>query len=286
MYAPYIRSDHHIDEKTFRQRLIGRMDEKSPRDGLRHITIVGVNRPQYFGFGGMDEDSIRTRTLLDYLDRSGVGIDPEFVLDPVDFMLGRDFLREDHKTDLVIVSCILQYNSNGKYLDGAEHLARIGHAARYDPSMAFDLSTRLSDLQGRTAWQSRLNQSGAKLCITFGGKEEIDTEYLANEQSISLVETKPSSIPLWRDRNESTEHFYGFKNDLPMLWLGILARKDWILGRNPVSPERREDLTILGNILHDKGMEAPIFARQATENQTRRHGKHTVRPFGKRGRTL
>lgn len=205
------------------------------RDGaadtaLRHITVVGVNRPHLFGFNGMDEDSIRIRTLLDYLDRSGVVIAPDFVIDPVDFMMGRDFLHEQGQTDLVFVSCILK--TSRKRIDDAAHLARIGEAARRDPGLAFDLSTRLSDRQSAAAWQSRIAQSGAKLCVTFGGMDEVDTGYVAGPGYRVLVDTPQRAIPLWRDRTETAAAFYGQEgSDLPMLWLGIAAQTDWLATR-------------------------------------------------------
>lgn len=256
MFAPYLRSAHHIDEKSFRQRLSETCGQKAAGaagEPLRHVTMVGVNRPHVFGFDGMDEDSIRIRAMLDYLDRSGVAIAPDFVIDPVDFMMGRDFLREDTPTDLVFVSCILK--TSRKSIDGDAHLARIGDAARRDPSLAFDLSTRLSDRQSTAAWQARIAQSGAKLCVTFGGTDEVDTAYAAAPGYRVILPTPQREIPLWTDRHESAAAFYGYAgSDMPMLWLGLTAKDDWMAARKADRPAQ----THLESLLRPQ-RPAPLF---------------------------
>lgn len=230
MFAPYLRAYERVYEAAFRDQLAENVTQGEGAPDIRHVTMVGVNHPMQFSFDGVCEDSIRYRHLMQYLAASGVRLTPDFEVDAVDFMVGRDFLRETHKTDLVIVSCILKESHNGKYIGGEDYLKRISCGA--DEAVRFDLSTRLSDLHNGLRWAQRLADSGAKMCITFGGTDEINTAYLRPEGNASpytaLIGTPERTIASWTDRYESVESYYGYDNDLPMLFLGVLGQKDWL----------------------------------------------------------
>jgi hypothetical protein len=230
MSALYIRNTAQstLYEKEFRARCA--LDFNQAADAIKNIAVVGVARPMLFGLNGGDEDSVRIRHMLNFLAAQGEAISPDFELDAVSFTNGRDFLKEDKQYDMVFVSCIPRDEDSGgsdlKVTD--ESLSDYMNAQR-DEVLVHRLAGALSDEHCPSAWAKRLQQSGAKLCVTFGGQDEINTGDLRSEMYEELLPTPDRRIRGWTNRYETSEEFYGKPNNLPMLWLGMLKKKAFAL---------------------------------------------------------
>jgi hypothetical protein len=243
MTLVYLRNNHQSigNEKDFRQTLSNRFLEASlskQKVAIKHITVVGAPRPSGVLYDGGDEDSVRLRYLLNDLAQEGNErsikqdhiIHPDFEIDSVDFNLGRDFLRETRKTDMLFVSCVplseTSLHKDPMIIDDAAMQDLKSNGKRYDTLQRHKLADALSDVHTQSHWQDRLEQSGAKLCVTFGGQAEISTQYLKTDRYETVLPTADRNIVDWKTPHETVESFYGaLPPDVSMLWLGMLRRK-------------------------------------------------------------
>lgn len=211
---------------------------EAPR--LKKIASVGAYDAV---IGGPGVDSRRLTAVMTYLLQSGVMIDPDFEIDVINFRQKRDFLREKTEADLVFVSFILSRHMNGVLTyDG-----RLNDVAEKSDDYRFAYGVALSDLHDLESWRARINQSGAKIIATYGGKDEIGTHNLRNDYNghiiKTLIHTPQHSMAHHAHVVESDKNVGGFElatrtdlttlynnavYDLPMPWLGFSARADYL----------------------------------------------------------
>lgn len=226
MSVVYIRNTNQSirHEKEFREKCA--RDFKDAARPIKNIAVVGVARPAFFGFNGGDEDSVRIRHVLNYLAQNDTPIHSAFDLDAISFTNGRDFLKEDKAYDMVFVSCIpvdAKSARSDMVVDDAA-LPKYEQAGM-DTIRAHQLAGALSDRHSAYNWSKRLARTGAQLCVTFGGQDEISTQDLRQEGYEEILPTPDRRIVEWKNRYESAQEFYGMPNDYPMLWLGMMKKK-------------------------------------------------------------
>ena len=207
---------------------------------LKTIAAVGVYCAE---IGGSDVDSQRLTAALTYCLRSGILIDPDFEIDIVNFRDRRNFLTETSSIDLVFISNILNKRLKGTFDITAE--TNMPEGTSFRAFYGFGLSKG----HGMSDWVKRIEQSGAKLVVTFGGCLEIGTHDLSGfngAQQVPLIETPETSFGLYNEiitpkKDQlggyqfeplgSLKEIYGERAeayDLPMPWLGISASPDYI----------------------------------------------------------
>jgi hypothetical protein len=228
---------------------------EAPR--LKKIASVGAYDAV---IGGPGVDSRRLTAVMTYLLQSGVMIDPDFEIDIINFRQKRDFLREDTKADLVFVSFILS-----RHVSGVQTYDRsVPERAEQSADYRFVYGMTLSELHNLEAWRARIEQSGAKIIATYGGKDEIGTHNLRNDGNghkiKTLIQTPQHSMAYHASavggdkniggfeletRKDLTFLYNGAANDLPMPWLGFAARADYLRNAACAGPGFSEE-TALG----------------------------------------
>lgn len=228
---------------------------EAPR--LKTIASVGAYDAT---IGGPGVDSRRLTAVLTYLLQSGVMIDPDFEIDIINFRQNRDFLREETKADLVFVSFILS-----RHVRGIQTYDRsVPEQAEKSDDYRFVYGMTLSELHNLEAWRARIEQSGAKIIATYGGKDEIGTHNLRGDDNKhrikTLIETPNHSMAYHANVVGSDKDVGGFEletnkdlaflyngaaNDLPMPWLGFAARTDYLRQAACAGPGFSHD-TVLG----------------------------------------
>jgi hypothetical protein len=180
-------------------------------------------------------DSVRMTHALDYLLRSDVVIDPGFEIDVVNLFHGRDFLAETTRADLVFVSFIpnVEHRLFTRVDDQvlAQQLEAPGRPARDATFFWHSRSSR----HAAAAWHERVLSSDARLLLCFGGSKEVGTplfEGLAYEVLIPSP-AYPCQLPYRRWPKEQL--YDGVAWDIPYKWLGVMAHRDYLLGRGAAS---------------------------------------------------
>lgn len=211
---------------------------EAPR--LKKIASVGAYDAV---IGGPGVDSRRLTAVMTYLLQSGVMIDPDFEIDIINFRQNRDFLREDTRADLVFVSFILSRHMTGVMM----YDRKLNDVAEKSEDYRFAYGVALSEFHNLHAWRERIEQSGAKIIATYGGKDEIGTHNLRGDDNKhrikTLIETPQFSMAYHAhvipndknvggfelETNKGLAFLYnGAANDLPMPWLGFAARADYL----------------------------------------------------------
>lgn len=128
---------------------------------IHKITMVGAI-PNY------NDEAYLSKTIR-HLTKLGVKIDPNFEIDIVNLNNGRDFLKEEKKTDLVIVCAVPVF---------------------------FDITkdTNTQHIEVQKQWQNAIKKSGAKIISCFGNKVdrfggEITSDTLSNNETKVILPT-------------------------------------------------------------------------------------------------
>lgn len=214
---------HHdnLYELDFRRRcgeLCARFNTVAP---LKTISFVGAYDAV---IGGEEKDSYRLTQILEYLLKSGVPIDPEFIVDVVNFREGRDFLREDSQTDLVIVSYIIA---------GRSHYDKLFSKEMVSAYSELDLIDMVSFRNSESGWLERASEAGAKFVVTYGGNVEISAQIFSDDYGINYKVLIPSPDDECMGRyilqKDIPALYPTIKHiDLPMAWLGFSVEKDYL----------------------------------------------------------
>lgn len=215
-----------MNEQEFRALCAINTQKHPTLTALRTIALVGGYDGQY---GSDEKDSARLTTILNYLAKSGVPISPDFEVDVVNFREGRDFLREDNKTDLVIVSYILE--GTGSYVD------------MFWPDSKTDDQMRLMHMVSRRNdghyWQRRAEKADTKMVVTYGGEYEVGTSQFCDgdkdEPLITLIPTPDAECMSSHAPPSRFKELYPSCSglDLPCGWFGFVGNKNYLQSIRP-----------------------------------------------------
>lgn len=219
---------------------------------LRHVTIIGT-RSIDFNSLHKDKDSVRLALALRYLMESGVPVSPDFVVDCVDFRDKRDFLEETGETDIVFASYIRGRPSTSSRhytpafeMDVAEDF---GQSANLQSETEWAYYHAQSPLTEREGWKNRVENSGAKIFMAFGGDIEVGTGHVVGRDADSAFATIIANPDITdanvRRKQMTFPYIYPYAKDLdlPMMWLGIAMRKSY--GRDVQRLIRQEPSTFM-----------------------------------------
>lgn len=132
--------------------------------------------------GGIDcdfksdsSDASRLRNTIRYCLDSGIDIDPNFTVDVVNLCDGRDFLKEKSHYDMVILGYIFKYDGNNTDVT----------LPRKDYEGASTINSNIHSLQ---KWTDRIEATGAKIVVTYGGvRSEVTVNDLDKAMSLSIL---------------------------------------------------------------------------------------------------
>lgn len=228
-----------INEENFRARCAGACARYPDLPRLKNIAAVGVYDAV---IGGDEKDSARLTRTLDYLLRSGFLIDPDFVIDPVNFRENRDFLMEDHPADLVFVSYIIA----GDY----PYLPKFWKEETHKRDK-LDLCDMVSRRNCRAGWAHHLEEIGAKMVATYGGNIEVNAQIFNDDYGLDYAVLIPSPDEECMDRHIPAAKMKPLYPalphiDVPLCWLGFSAHRPYLRAMMP-SLNRR---TCLGQEAH------------------------------------
>ena len=208
---------------------------------LKTIAAVGAYDAT---IGGQGVDSKRLTGIVTYLLQSGILIDPDFIVDAINFREKRDFLKEDQKADLVFVSLILARHVWRMHRMTYEYDDKIHDLAHRSEDYRSVLGLALSADHEMSIWQKRIETAGAKIIATYGGRDEIGTHNLFNADNAqnfrTVIETPGHHMGAsgYVETREGDKAIGGYElrtkvslsqlynkaaNDLPMPWLGFAA---------------------------------------------------------------
>lgn len=219
-------SNIEINEESFRAQCALACARHPDLPRLKHIAAVGVYDAV---IGGDEHDSHRLTGALDYLLRSGFLIDPEFVIDPINFRENRDFLLEDNPADLVFVSYIISgdYSFLPKFWKGETH--------KRDTLSLCDMISRRN---GNAGWANHIEEIGAKMVVTYGGNVEVSAQIFGDDYGLDYAVLIPSPddecmgrfVPASKIKPlyPTLPHI-----DLPQGWFGFSAQRDYLRATAP-----------------------------------------------------
>lgn len=173
-------STDEINEDNFRARCAEACARYPDLPRLKKIAAVGVYDAV---IGSPDKDSARLTQVMDYALRSGFLIDPEFVIDAINFRENRDFLFEDNPADLIFVSYIISgsYPFLPKFWKDEAH--------KRDNLSLSDMVSRRND---PVEWAHHAADIGAKLVATYGGNVEISAQAFSEDYGVDYTVLIPS----------------------------------------------------------------------------------------------
>lgn len=213
-----------INEEKFRARCAEACVRHPDLPRLKSIAAVGVYDAV---IGGDGTDSERLTATLDYIQRSGFLIDPDFIIDPINFREGRDFLFEDKPVDLVFVSYILA---------GAQAPYFWAHdAQKFNPD---EISYTVSRRGCRGGWANHIDEIGAKMVVTYGGHLEVNAQTFGSGYSDDFAVLIPSPDEECMGRIVPASQIKPLyptlpKIDLPWGWFGFSAQRDFLMATKP-----------------------------------------------------
>jgi hypothetical protein len=213
-----------VNEENFRARCAEVCARHPDLPRLKNIAAVGVYDA---GIGGPGEDSRRLTATLDYILRSGFLIDPEFIIDPVNFREGRDFLFEDKPADLVFVSYILA-GAQAPYFWPKED----------KPFNRDEISYTVSRRGCRGGWANHIDEIGAKMVVTYGGHMEVNAQTFGGPYHDDFAVLIPSPDEECMGRFVPASQMKPLyptlpRIDLPWGWFGFSARRDFLMATKP-----------------------------------------------------
>lgn len=184
--APELQPDDIRTETAFRAACARRYADPAYAD-LPTIRRIAAPGALGFRFGGdTQDDRILTNFLIKSF-RAGLRVAPDFEIDCINFLQGRDFLAEAWPYDAVAVCFIVGFGS-----------AALNSPLRtFNPADKSDVQTlgfTLSANHSLPRWQARIRASGARLVMTYGSNDEINSRDLEAPHSLtSLLATTTSS---------------------------------------------------------------------------------------------
>ena len=213
-----------INEENFRARCAAACARHPDLPRLKNIAAVGVYDAV---IGGDETDSNRLTAALDYILRSGFLIDPDFVIDPINFREGRDFLFEDKPADLVFVSYILA---------GAQ--APYFWANDTKKFNMDEISYTVSRRGCRGGWANHIDEIGAKMVVTYGGHMEVNAQTFGDRYNDDFAVLIPSPDEECMDRFVPASKMKPLyptlpRIDLPWGWFGFSAHRDYLMATKP-----------------------------------------------------
>ena len=217
-------SANDINEENFRARCAAACARHPELPRLKNIAAVGVYDAV---IGGDETDSDRLTAALDYILRSGFLIDPDFVIDPINFREGRDFLFEDKPADLVFVSYILA-GAQAPYF-----WANDSKKLNLD-----EISYTVSRRGCRGGWANHIDEIGAKMVVTYGGHMEVNAQTFGNAYNDDFAVLIPSPDEECMERIVPASKMKPLypalpKIDLPWGWFGFSAQRDYLMATKP-----------------------------------------------------
>lgn len=219
-------ADDPIHEETFRARCAASCVQHPDVPRIKNIAAVGVYDAV---IGSPDKDSARLTQVMDYALRSGFLIDPEFVIDAINFRENRDFLFEDKPADLIFVSYII----SGSF----PFLPKFwkGETDNRDSLSLIDMVSRRND---PVEWAHHAQEIGAKLVATYGGNVEINAQAFSEDYGVDYTVLIPSPddeccgryVPAHAIKTQ----YPGLPDiDLPQGWFGFSAQSDYLRATAP-----------------------------------------------------
>lgn len=213
-----------INEENFRARCAAACTRHPDLPRLKTIAAVGVYNAQ---IGGKGTDSQRLTAMLDYMLRSGFLIDPEFVIDPINFREGRDFLFEDKQVDLVFVSYILVGAQEPYFWPKDSQKLSMNQ-----------LSYTVSRRGCRGGWANHIDDIGAKMVVTYGGHMEVSAQIFSNEYHDDFAVLIPSPDEECMERVIPASEMKPLyptlpRIDLPWGWFGFAAQRNYLIATKP-----------------------------------------------------
>lgn len=220
-----------MNEESFRARCAEICARYPNLPRLKDIAAVGVYDA---AIGGDEKDSGRLTETLDYLLRSGVLIDPDFVIDPINFRENRDFLMEDNAADLVFVSYII----SGDYPFLPKFWKEETHKRDH-----LSLCDMVSRRNCHAAWAHHIEEIGAKIVVTYGGNVEVNAQIFGGDYGLDYAVLIPSPDEECMGRfipAAEVQSFYPTLPhiDIPQCWLGFSAHRPYLRAIMPALNRR------------------------------------------------